>query len=119
MGSPKSCLSWGDSSEENVLVGTPNPWFDYYQYVPPSPTISVETDPNWGRECDTEDEEINALFDLQIDLQDLLIENPFSSSDEEPLDDDDLKLDFDDVHGPFSRMWIFVISLSCDDFVFV
>jgi hypothetical protein len=90
MASPKSYLSWEESSEEN---------------------ISVETDPNWGREYDTEDEEIMAMFDLQIDLQDELIENFFpSSSDEESLDDADLDPDFDDVHGPFSRMWIFVIS---------
>ena len=67
----------------------------------------------------TDDEEIAAMFDLQLDLQDLYIENLFPSSDEESLDDGDLKPDFDDVQGPFSRMWIFIISLTCDDFVFV
>ena len=85
-------------------MGPPNPWFDYYQYVPPSPAIYVETDPNWGRELNSEDEEIEGLFDLQLDLQDLYIEALFPSSNEESLDDAELKLDFDDVHGPFSRM---------------
>ena len=73
------CLSWVAFSEENDLVGHPNPWFDYYQYIPPSPTISVEMDPNWRRELNSKDEEIEGLFDLQLDLQDLYIENLFPS----------------------------------------
>ena len=89
MDSQNSCLSWVVSFEENDLVGPPNPWFDYYQYVPPSPTISMEMDPNWGRELNSEDEEIEGLFDLQLHLQDLYIENIFPSSDEEYLDDAD------------------------------
>ena len=40
---------------------------------------------------------------LQLDMQDLYIENLFPSSDEESLDDDDLKSNFD-VGGPFSHM---------------
>ena len=97
-------------------MGPPNPWFDYYQYVPPSSTISMETNPNWGRELNSKDEEIEGLFDLQVDLQDLYIENLFPSSDEKSLNDADLKLDFDDVHGPFSRMWIYTTFLIYDDF---
>ena len=38
---------------------------------------------------------LGCLFDLQLDLQDLYIENLFPSSDEESLDDDDLVFDFD------------------------
>ena len=70
MASPKSCLSWEESPKDDVLHGPPNPWFDYYQYVPDSPTITVETDPNWGRELNTDDEEIAAMFDSQqqVDL---------------------------------------------------
>ena len=49
------------------------------------------------------DEEIESLFDLQLDLQDLYIEHLFPSSDEESLDDDDLKSDFN-VGGSFSCM---------------
>ena len=49
----------------------------------------METNPNWGRELNSEDEEIEGLFDLQLDLQDLYIENLFPSSDEESLDDAD------------------------------
>ena len=64
----------------------------------------METNPNWGRELNSEDEEIEGLFDLQLDLQDLYIENLFLSSDEESLNDADLKPNFDDVRDPFSRM---------------
>ena len=85
MASPKSCLSWEESPEDDVLHGPPNPWFDYYQYVHDSPTISVETDPNWGRELNSKDEEIEDMFDLQLDLQDLYIDNLFPFSDEESL----------------------------------
>ena len=73
-------------------------------------------DSKWGRELNSENEEIGGLFDLQLDLQDLYIEDLFPSSDEESLDDADLKLDFDDVHGPFSRMWIYSTFLTYDDF---
>ena len=97
-------------------MGPPNPWFDYYQYVLPSPINSVETDPNWGKELNSKDEEIEGMFDLQLDLQDLYIEDFFPSSDEESLDDTDLKPNFDDVHGPFSRMWIYTTFLTYDDF---
>ena len=45
---------------------------------PDSSTSTVETDPNWGREMDTDDEE--------------------------SLDDADVDPDFKDVNGPFSRM---------------
>ena len=84
-------------------MGPPNPWFDYYNYFPPSPTISIEMDPNWRRDLNLEDEEIERIFDLQLDdLQD--IEDLFPSSYKESLVDDDVS-DFD-VHGPFSRMWI-------------
>ena len=55
------------------------------------------------------------MFDLQLDLKDLYIEDLFPSSDEEPLDDD-LKPDFDDIHGPFSHMWIYITFLTYDDF---
>ena len=81
----------------------PNSWFDYYIYVPPSPIIYVKTDPNWGRELNSEKEKIEGLLDLQQDLQDLCLEDLFPSSDEEPLNDDDLESDFD-VQGPFSLM---------------
>ena len=90
-----------------------------YQYIPPSPTISKETNPNWGRDLNFEDEEIKGLFDLQLDLQDLYIDDLFPSSDEESLDDVDLKLDVDDVHGPFSCMWIYTTFLTYDDFSIV
>ena len=116
MDSPNSCLSWVTSSEENDLVCPSNPWFDYYQYVSSSPTISVKTDPNWGRELNSEDEEIEGLFDLQLDLQDLYIENLFPSSDEESLDDADLKPNLDNVHSPLSCLWICTTFLTYDDF---
>ena len=103
MESPSSYLSWLSSSQDSDLVGPLNPWFDFYNRAPPSPTSSVETDPNWKRTLTSEDEEIESLFDLQLDLQDLYIENLFPSSDEESLDDDDLVSNFD-VGGPFSRM---------------
>ena len=92
MDSPNSCLSWVASSEENDLVGPPNPWFDYYHYVPPSPTISMKTDPYWGRVLNSEEEEIEGLFDLHLDLKDLYIEDFFPSSNEESLDDAHLNL---------------------------
>ena len=76
----------------------------------------METDPNWGRELNSKDEKIEGLFDLQLDLQDLYIEDLFPSSNEESLDDVDLKPDFDDVHRPFSRMWIYTTFLTYDDF---
>ena len=101
--SPNSCLSWLSSSQDSDLVGPPNPWFDFYNRAPPSPTSSVETDPNWGKILTSKDEEIRGLFDLHLNLQDLYIKNLFSSSDEESLDDDDLVSDFD-VGAPFSRM---------------
>ena len=103
MESPSSYLSWLSSSQDSDLVGPLNPWFDFYNRAPPSPTSSVETDPNWKRTLTSEDEEIESLFDLQLDLQDLYIENLFPSSDEESLDDDDLVSDFD-VGGSFSHM---------------
>ena len=90
MDSPGLCLSWLSVSKESDFVGPPNPWFDYYNYVLPSPTISVEN-PNWGRELNLEDEEIEGLFNLQLDIQDFYIEVLFPSSNEESLDDDDLK----------------------------
>ena len=71
MESPSSCLSWLSSSQDGDPVGPPNPWFDFYNRAPPSPTSSVETVPNWGRTLTSEDEEIGGLFDLQLDLQDL------------------------------------------------
>ena len=72
MASPRSCLSWLSSSQESdPTIGPPNPWFDFYNRLPPSPTSIIETDPNWGRSTTTKDEEIQAMFDLQIDLQDL------------------------------------------------
>ena len=73
-------------------------------------------DSKWGRELNSENEEIGGLFDLQLDLQDLYIEDLFPSSEEESLDDADLKPDFDDVYGPFSRMWIYTTFLTHDDF---
>ena len=101
MASPRSCLSWLSSSQESdPTIGSPNPWFDFYNRLP---TTSDETDPNWGRSITSEDEEIQGMFDLQLDLQDLYIENLFSSSNEKSLDEDDLVSDFD-VRGPFSRM---------------
>ena len=104
MASPTSCLSCLSSSQESdPTIGSPNPWFDFYNRLPASSTTSDETDPNWGRSITSEDEEIQGMFDLQLDLQDLYIENLFPSSDEESLDDDDLVSDFD-VRGPFSRM---------------
>ena len=60
-------------------------------------------------ELNSEDEEIKGLFNLQLDLQDLYLEDSFPSSNEESLDDDDLKFDFD-VEGPFSRMDISFLS---------
>ena len=101
--SPSSCLSWLSSSQDSDLVGPPNSWFDYYNQAPSSPTSFVETDLNRGTTLTSEDEEIEVLFELQLDLQDLYIENLFLSSDEELLDDDELKSDFD-VGGPFSCM---------------
>ena len=68
IGSPKSCLSWLSSSEKNYFVGPPNPCFSFYAYVPPSPTISVETDPNWRRELNSKHEDIQGMFDLQLAL---------------------------------------------------
>ena len=104
MASPRSCLSWLSSSQESdPTIGSSNPWLDFYNRLPPSSTTSVETDPKWERNITSEDEEIQGMFDLQLDLQDLYIENLFPSSDEESLDDDDLVSDFD-VRGPFSRM---------------
>ena len=64
--------------------------------------IVVETDPNCGRDLNSKDEEIEGMFNLQLDLPD--IEDLFPSSYKESLVDDDVS-DFD-VHGPFSRMWI-------------
>ena len=103
MESLSSCRSWLSSSQDSNLAGPPNPWFDFYNRALLSPTSSVETDPNWGRTLTSEDEEIGGLFDLQLDLQNLYIENLFTSSDEESLVDDDLVSDFD-VGQPFSRM---------------
>lgn len=57
------------------------------------------------------------MLDLQLDLQDLYIEDLFTSSNKESLDDDDLKSDFD-VGGPFSRR-IYLSFLTYDDFVYV
>ncbi|XP_057521572.1 uncharacterized protein LOC130801708 isoform X1 [Amaranthus tricolor] len=111
MASLSSCLSWLSSSQESdPTIGTPNPWFDFYNRLPPSPMTSVEMDPNWGRSITSKDEEMQGMFDLQLDVY---IENLFPSSDEESMDDDDLVSDFD-VQGPFSlnerfnirmRMW--------------
>ena len=95
MESPSSYLSWLSSSQDSDFVGHPNLWFDYYNQVPPSPTTSVETDSNQGRKLTSEDEENQDLLDLQLDLQDLYLEDMLPSSDEESLDDDDLKSDFD------------------------
>ena len=80
MESPSSCLSWLSSSQDSDLIGPPNPWFDFYNRAPPTPTSSIETNPNWGRTLTFEDKEIENLFDLQLNLQDLYIENffPFS-----------------------------------------
>ena len=104
MASPNSCLCWLSSSQHSdPTIGPPNPWFEFYNRLPPSPTSSVETHPNWGRSITTEEEEIQAMFDLQIDLQDLYIENLFPSSDDESMDDADLVSDYD-FRGPFSRM---------------
>ena len=64
MESPSSCLSWLSSSQVSDLVGPPNPWFDFYNRPPPSPTNSFKTDPNRGRTLTSEDEEIGSLFDL-------------------------------------------------------
>ena len=45
-----------------------------------SPTIFVSTYPNWGRELNSEDEDIESMFDLQIDLPN--IDDLFPPSDE-------------------------------------
>ena len=80
--------------QDSDLVGPPNLWFDFYNRAPPSPTSSIKTDPSWGRTLTSENEKIGSLFDLQLDLQDLYIENLFPSLDEELLVDDDLVSDF-------------------------
>ena len=106
MASPTSCLSCLSSSQESdPTIGSPNPWFDFYNRIP---TTSDETDPNWGRSITYEDEEIQGMFDLQLDLQYLYIENLFPSSDEESLDEKDLVFNFD-VRGPFSCMDTFFL----------
>ena len=102
MESPSSYIYWLSSSQDSDLFGPPNPLFDFYNQAPPSPMSSVETNLNWGRTLTSQDEETKGLFDLQLNLQDLYIENLFSSSDEESLDDD-LVSDFD-VGEPFSYM---------------
>ena len=73
--------------------------------MPSSPIISVETNPNWGRELNSEDEDIQGMFNLQLNLPN--IDDLFPSSNEESLNDDDVQFDFD-VHGPFSRMWFYL-----------
>ncbi|XP_057521573.1 uncharacterized protein LOC130801708 isoform X2 [Amaranthus tricolor] len=69
MASLSSCLSWLSSSQESdPTIGTPNPWFDFYNRLPPSPMTSVEMDPNWGRSITSKDEEmqVNERFNIRM-----------------------------------------------------
>lgn len=63
----KSFFSWFSESEEGNFIGPTNPWFAHYAYIP-SRSTSVETDPNWEISLNSEDEEIDCIFSLQIDL---------------------------------------------------
>ena len=55
----------------------------------------------------SEDKDIQGMFDLQLDLPN--IDDLFPSSYEEALAYDDVQLEFD-VHGPFCCMRIYLSS---------
>ena len=71
---------------------------DYYIS---SPYSSVETSWNWGRTMDIDDEEIEAIFDMGLDLPH--IDDLFLDSNEEDYDDEHDDTIYD-VKGLFSRM---------------